>query len=70
MRPLVVSFYAKRPITRTRPSLGRGQRVLRDSVVPAENSGAYFIFQAGCIDNFERRYVNAASRTPPQRAAT
>lgn len=32
--------------------------------VPAGNSGAYFIYEAGGrIDNLQRRYVNAASRT-------
>lgn len=34
-----------------------------DSAVSAGNSGAYFIFEAGCIDNLQRCYVNAASRT-------
>lgn len=41
--------------------------------VPAGNSGAYFIYEAGGrIDNLQRRYVNAASRTlafsPPSMA--
>lgn len=34
-----------------------------DSAVSAGNSSAYFIFEAGCIDNLQRCYVNAASRT-------
>lgn len=36
----------------------------RCSPAPAGNSGAYFIYEAGGrIDNLQRRYVNAASRT-------
>lgn len=36
----------------------------RCSPAPAGNSGAYFIYEAdGRIDNLQRRYVNAASRT-------
>lgn len=60
---IVVVGVSSRPLQR--PLSPFPVRLLASPRAPAAagNDGAYFIFKAGRIDNLQRRYVNAPSRT-------